>query len=249
MGGNSGGTGADVVIHQHRRRMTLRQALAWPVLALLATACAHQGPPAAYPGFALATAESSLVVAQFVSTGDLPGFPECQSRDVVCMDPAPTWIKLRSLESIYGKPVERRFFASTTSHYGRINAHGGVDKPMLMLLHSQAGAHVMARYARASLDADSQGRRHLVLTHPGPYWLPCSTRGLREAISDATLARASRMPRAQYQQYHAEHDAGFFRVEGEFAYPRYSLPMARLQAHLRDKALAPADFACSGTTD
>ena len=97
------------------------------------------------------------------------------------------------------------------------------------------------------LAADSTRGLHLVLISRGPHWLPCSTRGLREDITDPVLAKASRIARTDYESFYADANAGLFRVEGDFAYPRYSLPMARLQAHLAGKRLAPADFACPAT--
>jgi hypothetical protein len=219
------------------------------LLAVLATACAHRGAPSAYPAMDAAKVKPSLVIAKFIATGDLPEFAECGSSDVICMDPAPTWIKLNALETVYGEAPERTFFASTTSHYGRIDAYGGVEKPMLMLLRSHEGAHEMPRYSRAMLDADAHRNLHLVLRNKGPHWLPCSTRALREEITDPVLARAARITRAHYVQYHAESNAEFFRVEGEFAYPRYSLPMARLQAHLAGRRMSAADFACDASAD
>lgn len=218
------------------------------LLAVLATACAHRGAPSAFPGIDATKAEASLVIARFVSTGDLPEFPECKSRDVICMDPAPTWIKLKALGTVYGVAPERTFFASTTSHYGRIDAYGKPERPMLMLLHVQDGAKVMARYSRAMLDMDSKRNLHLVLVNRGPHWLPCSTRALREEITDPVLAKASRMTRKDYDQRFADANADLFRIEGEFAYPRYSLPMASLRSHLAGRHLQPADFACSAAS-
>lgn len=226
-----------------------RRALPALLLACLATACAHRGAPLAYPDMDAAKVRPSLVIAKFIATGDLPGFPECESKDVICMDPAPTWIKLNALETVYGQAPEPTFFASTTSHYGRIDAYGKLDQPMLMLLHVQDGAKVMARYSRAMLDADSTRDLHLVLVSDGPHWLPCSTRALREEITDPVLARASRLARTDYDLLYADANAGFFRVEGDFAYPRYSLPMARLQAHLEGQSLSVADFACTPSPD
>ena len=219
------------------------------LLAVLATACAHRGAPTAYPDMDRDRAQPSLVIAEFITTGDLPGFAECESSDVICLDPPPTWIKLTALETIYGAAPERTFFASTTSHYGRINAYGKIEKPMLMLLHVQDGARVMARYSRAELDVDSRRDLHLVLFNRGPHWLPCSTRGLRQEITDPVLAKASRMSRKDYKDLYANANAEAFRIEGDFAYPRYSLPMASLKAHLEGQSLSVGDFACDQSRD
>lgn len=226
------------------RATSVPRILTLTVLALLATACAHRGAPAAYPALDEAKARPGLVVARFLATGELPAFPECASKDALCMDPAPTWIKLQAMETVYGASPPRTFFASTTSHYGRIDAYGEPEKPMLMLMLAHHDQRVMVRYSRANLDADSGRQLHLVLQNPGPHWLPCTVRELREEITDPVLARASRIPRKHYEQYFAQSDADSYRVEGAFAYPRYSLPIARLQAHLAGKALAAADFAC-----
>ncbi|MBW8368231.1 MAG: hypothetical protein K0M70_10275 [Arenimonas sp.] len=228
----------------HPRAASLRRHLCLALLAILATACAHRGAPAVYPDLDAAQARPSLVVTRFLGTGELPAYPECASKDVLCMDPAPTWIKLQARETVYGASPPGTFFASTTSHGGRIDAYGTPRKPMLMLLLAQENNWVMVRYARANLDTDSQRQLHVVLNNSGPYWLPCSVRELREDITDPVLAHASRITREDYEQWHAESHADSYRVEGQFAYPRYSLPIARLQAHLAGKALSAADFTC-----
>ena len=233
----------------HPGAATRRRACFVLLFAALATACAHRGVPAVYPVMDAAKIKPSLVITKFIATGDLPQFPECESRDVICLDSAPTWIKLNALETIYGEAPERTFFASTTSHYGRINAYGKLEQPMLMLLHVQDGARIMARYSYAKLQADSKRDLHLPLLNRGPFWLPCSTRALREEITDPALAKASRMARTDYERHYADDHADLFRVEGPFAYPRYSLPMARLQAHLEGQSLSVADFACSESPD
>lgn len=214
------------------------------LLVVLSSGCAHRGAPTVYPVFDPAGAQASLVVATVQATGDLAPFPECALPDVLCMDPAPTWMKLRALETVHGKPLPEVFFASTTSHYGRIDYAGPVRKPMLMLMLTQDDQTVMARYARALLEQDSAGGLHVVLTHPEPSWLPCGVAALREPITDPRLARASAISLEHYRQFHAETRAGYFRVEGAQAYPRYSLPIARLRAHLAGQSLSPADFAC-----
>jgi hypothetical protein len=163
------------------------------------------------------------------------------------MDPAPTWMKLRALETVFGTPMPDTFFASTTSHYGAIDGAGPVRKPMLMLLLTQEGETVMARYSRALLDRDSSGQLHLVLRNGGPHWLPCSVAGLREPITDPMLARAGAIAREHYLQFYADADADYFRIEGNRAFPRYSLPIAQLRAHLAEKAPSAQDFACAST--
>jgi hypothetical protein len=228
----------------------LPASLRFPALALLVTlltACAHGGTPTAYPAFDHATAQPRLVVTKLLATGGLPAFPQCKSPDVLCMDPAPTWMKLRTIETVHGAPMPDTFFASTTSHYGPIDYAGPVRKPMLMLLLTQAGDAVMLRYARALLEEDSTGERHLVLTHPGPYWLPCSVAALREPITDPVLARAGAVSQEHYHQFYSEDRGAFFTVEGDQAVPRYSLPITRLGPHLAGKPLSSEDFACDST--
>jgi len=230
-----------------RRCVASVHATCLAVMMILAAACAHRGVPAAYPAFDHAKAAPVLVVATLAATGELPAFPECASPDVLCMDPAPTWMKLRALETVFGTPMPDTFFASTTSHYGAIDDAGPVRKPMLMLLLTQDRETVMARYSRALLDQDSSGQLHLVLRNGGPHWLPCSVAGVREPITDPMLARAGAIAREHYLQFYADAEPDYFRVEGDRAFPRYSLPIAQLRAHLAERAPPAQDFACAST--
>ena len=235
-------------LHRPRTASPIR-ALPAALLCLLATACAHRGAPAAFPPFDEAQGTPSLVATRLLATGELPQFGECASPDVLCMDAPPTWMKLRNLATVYGEPPAATFYASTTSHYGAIDATAPVKGPMLMLLHSHRGQTVMARYARANLKADSAGQLHLVLLEVPPHWLPCSVATLREPITDAALAKASAITRedveARGEGNHSEH----YRLEGDVAYPKYSLPLARLKAHLAGQSLAAKDFACAPAAD
>ena len=226
------------------RRASRRFALPLLVVALWATGCAHRGAPAAYPGFDLSTAHPSLVAVDLVATDYLPPFPECESKDVICLDPPPTWVKFRALQPVYGGPAGGTFYASTTSHYGKMDAYGFADKPMLVLLLTHAGETVLPRYSRANLEADSAGGLHVVLKDAGPAWLPCEVAELREPITDPALVRASAISREHYDQYFAGERSAFFRLEGDVAYARYSLPLARLRAHLDGKTLAADSFNC-----
>lgn len=224
-------------------------AFALALLFALTSGCAHRGAPSIYPELDAATARPGLVAVELVATDFLPPFPQCASKDVLCMDPPPTWIKFRTLQTVYGEPMPKTFFASTTSHYGRIDAHGLTDHPQLVLLLTHEGSSVMPRYSRATLHADSAGERHLVLLDDGPHWLPCTISTLREPLTDPTLLRLSAVSREHYDRYYAENAAEHFRLEGGFAYPRFSVPMSRLRAHLADRQLAAADFRCERTGD
>ena len=226
------------------RRLLHRAARPLILLAALATGCAHRGAPAVYPQFELAVAQPSLVAVQLVATDYLPPFAECTSKDVICMDPPPTWVKFRTLQPVYGEAGDGTFYASTTSHYGKMDAYGFADKPMLVLLLTHAGDTVLPRYSRANLESDSTGELHLVLHDAGPSWLPCSARELREPITDPALARASLFSREHYDQFYADQHAGYFRLEGDVVYPRYSLPLSRLRTHLAGRALTADDFRC-----
>lgn len=221
---------------------------AWPWLFLLltmASGCAHRGAPTVFPEFDQTIARPRLAAVELIATDYLPPFPQCESKEVICMDPPPTWIRFRTLQTVYGEPLPNNFYASTTSHYGKIDAYGFAKGPMLVLLLDHQGSRVMPRYSRSNLGVDSKGERHVVLNDAGPHWLPCSFTKLREPIADPELARASAIPREHYAQYHAEDDAEFFRLDGDLAYPRYSVPLAKLQAHLADRDLTAADFSCN----
>lgn len=210
----------------------------------LVVGCAHRGAPSAYPEVDAAKARPTLAVVKLLATDYLPPFPECLSKDVICMDSPPTWVRFRTLRMMYGEPMPERFYASTTSHYGRMDAYGLARDPMLVLLLTQDGSTVMRRYGRADLQTDSAGEWHLVLVGEGPHWLPCSVVTLGEPIVDPDLRRKSAVPVADYRRFHAHDSSAYFRVEGNAAYPLKSVPMDRLQAHLADRTLAAADFAC-----
>ena len=220
------------------------RALMLSFLLALVVACAHRGAPSAYPEVDAAKARPSLAVVKLLATDYLPPFPQCESKDVLCMDPPPSWVRLRTLQTVYGEPMPARFYASTTSHYGKMDAYGLARDPMLVLLFTQDGSTVMRRYGRANLETDSAGQWHLVLTGKGPHWLPCSVATLGEPIVDPELRRKSAVTVADYRQFHAHDSAAYFHVEEDAAYPLKSVPMDRLQAHLADRTLAAADFAC-----
>lgn len=225
------------------------RALMLSSLLVLGVGCAHQGAPSVYPKVDATAARPTLAVVELLATDYLPPFPECASQDVICMDPPPTWVRFRTLQTVYGAPLPERFYASTTSHYGKMDAYGLAEGPMLVLLLTQDGSTVMPRYARANLQTDGAGEPHLVLTHEGPHWLPCSVAALGEPIVDARLRRKTAVPVADYHQYHAKDSAQYFRVENDAAHPLKSVPMGRLHAHMAGKALDVADFACPGADD
>lgn len=214
------------------------------LLLTLAAGCAHRGAPAAFPAFEAAAAQPSLVAVKLLATDYLPPFPQCESKDVICMDPPPTWVKFRTLQPVYGGPSARTFYASTTSHYGKMDAYGFAEKPMLVLLLTHDDDTVLPRYSRANLETDSTGELHLVLNDAGPHWLPCSIAALREPITDSALVRASALPRTHYDDYFAGDRAEFFRLDGELAHPRYSVPLSRLRTHLAGRNLSAQDFRC-----
>lgn len=220
------------------------RALMLSFLFALVVGCAHRGAPSVYPKVDATAARPTLAVVELLATDYLPPFPQCESRDVICMDPPPTWVRFRTLQTVYGEPMPERFYASTTSHYGKMDAYGLAKGPMLVLLLTQDGSTVLPRYARANLQTDSAGERHLVLTREGPHWLPCSVAALGEPIVDARLRRRSAVAIEDYRQFHADTSARYFRVEGDAAHPLKSVPMGRLQAHLAGRTLAAADFAC-----
>lgn len=206
-----------------------------------AAGCAHRGAPMAYPDIDHDTARARLAIVELLASDDLPPFPECEKPDVMCLDPAPTWIKLQVLETLNGEPLPRTVYASTTSHYGKMTAYGRVQGPQLMLLLGGDEALVMARYARAPLAVDGGRRFHLLLHNAGPHWLPCDVATLRQPVTDPVLAKAGAVPRQRFEDVRREGDEAFYRVEADFAYPRYSLPIGALEDLLDGQAwTAPA---------
>lgn len=213
---------------------------------LLAAGLAHAGPPTAYPEIDLATATYRLAVVELEDQGELPQFAHCKMPEVLCMDPAPTWFRARVLDTLYGPSLPARIHGATTSHYGPMQmASPQYGKPRLMLLMSDGDRHVMLRYANGFLAEDRSGFLHLVLVHPRPvWWLPCAAMDLKEPIHDAALARASRIPVEHYEQFHAPDDSAAYALRGRHAYPRHSIPMARLAAWLARQPDLPANLQC-----
>lgn len=213
---------------------------------LLAAGLAHAGPPAAYPEIDDATATYRLAVVELEAQGELPRFAHCNSPDVLCMDPAPTWFRARVLDTLHGPSLPPRIHGATTSHYGPMQmASPQYGKPRLMLLKSDGDRHVMLRYANGFLAEDRDGFLHLVLVNPRPVgWLPCGAMALKEAIHDAALARASRIPLEHYEQFHATDDGAAYALRGRYAYPTHSIPMAKLAAWLANQRDLPANLQC-----
>ena len=225
------------------RHSLIRHALA-PLL--VAAGLAHPGPPTVYPEIDPATATYRLAVVELEAQGALPQFAECSSPDVLCMDPPPTWFRARVLDTLHGPSLPPRIHGATTSHYGLMQmASPQYGKARLMLLMSDGDRHVMPRYANGFLAEDRDGFLHLVLADPRPvWWLPCGAMDLEEPIHDAALARASRTPLEDYQRFFASEHGAAYVVRGRHAYPRHSLPMAKLAAWLARQRDLPANLQC-----
>lgn len=219
------------------------------LLSVLLAGCAHRDAPRAYPDIDHDSAPARLAVVEVIASDYLPEFPECQEADVICMDPAPTWIKLTTLDTVSGPDLPRTFYASTTSHYGKITAYGLAEGPQLMLLLGEGDGLVMARYARAPLAADAGRRFHLLLHNQGPDWLPCEARALREPITDPALARAGAVPRRLFDETRDETSARYYRIEHDFAYPRYSLLIGKLGDLLGGDLRPASAYRCSARRD
>jgi hypothetical protein len=213
---------------------------------LLAAGLAHAGPPTVYPEIDPATATYRLAVVEVEAQGEMPPFPHCKMPEVLCMDPAPTWFRARVLDTLHGLSLPPRFHGATTSHYGPMQmASPQYGKARLMLLMSDGDRHVMLRYANGFLAEDRVGFLHLVLVHSRPvWWLPCAAMDLKEPIHDADLARASRIPLEEYQRFYASEFSADYIVRGRHAYPRHSLPMAKLAAWLSRQRDLPANLQC-----
>lgn len=213
---------------------------------LLAAGLAHAGPPAAYPEIDEATATYRLAVVELEAQGELPQFAQCESPDVLCMDPPPTWFRARVLGTLHGPSLPPRIHGATTSHYGPMPmASPQYGKPRLMLLMSDGDRHVMMRYANGFLGEDRGGFLHLVLVDAQPiWWLPCGATDLKQPIHDPGLAHASRIPMEHYQQRFADQHGAAYVLRGRHAYPRHSIPMAKLAAWLARRQDLPANLQC-----
>lgn len=226
----------------HRTRLVLA-----PLL--LAVGLAHAGRPAVYPDIDPATATYRLAVVELEDQGELPQFAECSSPDVLCMDPPPTWFRARVLDTLHGPSLPPRIHGATTSHYGPMQmASPQYGKARLMLLMSDGDRHVMPRYANGFLAEDRDGFLHLVLVDVRPvWWLPCGAMALKEAIHDTALAHASRIPLEYYSDFRAEQSGAAYSVRGRHAYPRHSIPMAKLAAWLANQRDLPGNLQCPPT--
>ncbi|HEU0151782.1 MAG TPA: hypothetical protein VFQ84_00405 [Arenimonas sp.] len=217
-----------------------------PALLLLATGVAHAERPTTFPEIDPATATYRLAVVELEDQGELPQFAACSSPDVLCMDGPPIWFRARVLDTLQGPSLPAQLHGATTSHYGPMQmASPQYGKARLMLLMSDGERHVMPRYANGFLAEDRDGFLHLVLVDPRPvWWLPCGAMDLKEPIHDAALARSSRIPLEHYEQFHAPDDSAAYTLRGRHAYPKHSIPMAKLAAWLARRRDLPANLQC-----
>lgn len=214
---------------------------------LLAVAQALAPPFPAYPGLDPSSTRHVLVVAEVIEQQYLPDFPECAQKNVICMDPPPTWFRARVLQRVHADAPSVEFFAATTDHFGitLLPPEGEAPSPRLMLLATDGRGMLMPRYANEIVARDSRGGFHLVMhdddTAP---WLPCGLWDLVEPIDDAGLARSAALDRSDYAD-DMTWDPEFFTVDPSFAHPRFSIPVARLALRVADAD----DAAGSGCRD
>lgn len=197
---------------------------------LLAVAQSLAPPFPAYPELDQASTRHVLVVAEVIEQQYLPDFPECGREDVVCMDPPPTWFRARVLQRVHADAPSVEFLAATTDHFGitLLPPEGEAPSPRLMLLATDGRAMRMPRYANAVVARDSRGGFHLVMHDDDTVpWLPCGLWDLAEPINDAGLAQSAALARSEYAD-DMTWDPEFFTVDGSFAHPRFSIPVAGL---------------------
>ena len=184
-----------------------------------------------YPELDEAETRSALAVVEVLQEDYLPQFPQCEGKDIVCMDPPPTWFKARLLELVYGDVPAVEFFGATTSHFGaRLGPKAGkAAEPRLMALRADGEATVMPRYSNERVFRDSKGAFHLMVHNDEVvHWLPCGISALIVPVEDAVLAGSAALSVEDYTPGPEGWDPTFFRVERGIAYPRFSIPVTRL---------------------
>lgn len=212
---------------------------------LLAAAQAVAPPFPAYPDLDEATTRQVLVVAEVIEQQYLPDFPECARKDVLCMDPPPTWFRARVLQRVHADAPAVEFFAATTDHFGirLLPPEGEAPSPRLMVLATDGRGMLMPRYANAVVARDSHGDFHLVMQDDDTVpWLPCDLWDLAQPIDDAGLVRSAAVDRSEYAE-DKSWDPEFFTVDSSFAHPRFSVPVSRLAQLVANRGGA-GDIGC-----
>ena len=217
--------------------------MAWSILLASLAVLPGSGPvPEAFPDVDMAKLAYSVAVVEVEQAGGLPAFPGCESRNVWCLH-SPSWFRGKVRHVLAGPPVADPFHASTSGHYGPVEETADADEPKLMLLAAHGPDLLMIRYAEAVLYSDSAGKLHLPVTGETPdWWLPCEVRALAQPVTDRRLAMAMARPIEPHQR-RREEDRLYF-VEGRAYWPRQTIPIDRIERHLRGNTGVRPDFAC-----
>ena len=186
-----------------------------------------------FPEFDEADAHHAFVIAELRPGPHFPRDPDCDRPDVLCMDGPPFVLEATVRSQLSGAPLPREMSLATTSHYGNskyVADHG----PYLVRVLTDGRDYLMPRYAAAKLVEDRLGRWHLILHREQlPWWLPCSTIGLKREFGEGDFAPAQVViPDEALADVGVSDHPELFRLTRGGAMPRYSIPMDALREHL-----------------
>lgn len=215
-----------------------RRAIAALLIASHALAHAN-GIPKTYPSFDEERAQTVIVVARVSAGGELPAFPQCGLPQVICMH-SPFWFRARILHTLTGKVDESVLNVSTESH-DSMKAYVREPSTQLLRLKLHDGEAYLPLYEFRRLYTRRDGEMFLVLTGGRlPDWLPCSASDLSEPIVGADfgpdLSREPDEDTGTWEDTEVARHPEIWRIEGDRAWPRNGIRVARLREMVRGLA-------------
>ena len=220
-------------------------------LALTLASVARAAAPTTFPAIAEETARPLLLVAQLTAGGYLPKRAPCDKPGTVCvdLDPPPFWLTANVISTVHGEAVPAALTLVTTSHYGMDEYLGPAPGLYLARLATDGNDFVMLRYAKAKLAKKKDGALYLVVYAPGDiWWLPCSSTGLREAVSAEDFAGDLAIAPGDLARYRVSAYPDLFEGTDRGVVPRYAISISRLQQHLAGLGAAATLGTCRRPT-
>jgi hypothetical protein len=203
-----------------------------------AAAAAQPSPRTVYPAIsdeAWGQWQRLIVVAE-LEAGDyhLPVCPE--QKNVICMDPPPSWFKAKVSSTMHGAVAPAELRASTTSHYGKLSEKEA-GRPFLLALRTDGDTYVMPRYAKSPLIRNKQGALFLQITSRYPTsWLPCDVSTLIEEVFPENFDDKHSFSVDQLKFRVSQGEKELFKVTGKRAWFRFAIPIDRLHDFLQQVA-------------
>ncbi len=224
---------------------------AFVALLIASGALAHANDiPKTYPSFDLDRADTNLVVAHVSAGGELPPFPQCSRPRVICMH-SPFWFRAQVLQTILGKAGEPVLNVSTESH-DSMRAYVREPSTQLLRLKLHDGQVYLPLYEFERLHTRRDGELFLVLrSRHLPGWLPCATIDLSEPIVGSDFSPDLSMEPDEDTGTFEDTEAGkhpeIWRIEGDRAWPRNGIRVARLREMIQGLAARNEPTDCRRT--